>query len=58
MAEQSDNQLVAQFEAVEDGAGLAQGVHCLRGGEAVGAAGLGEDVAPVDVVACGAQGVG
>ena len=58
VAEQADDEVVADLETRQGGAGIAQGGHCLRGGESVGAARLGEDRVPVHVEAVAAQGLG
>ena len=58
MAEQADNEVVADLEARQGGAGIAQGGHRLRGGESVGAARLRKDRVPIHVEAVAAQGLG
>ena len=58
MAEQADNEVVADLEARQGGAGIAQGGHRLRGREPVGATRLREDRVSVHVEAVAAQGLG
>ena len=58
VAEQANDDVVADLEARQGGAGITQGGHRLRGGEPVGSAGLGEDRVPVQVEAVAAQCLG
>ena len=58
VAEEADDELIADIEARQGTAQLAQGVHRLRGGKTVGSAGCGQHGLAICVDAVGAQCVG
>ena len=58
VAEQADDEVVADLEVRQGDAGITQGGHRLGGGEPVGTARLCEDRVPVHVEAVAAQGLG
>ena len=57
VTEQADDELVANVEARQRGAQLAQSIHCLRGGETVGSTSLSQHGLTVHIDSVLTQGV-